>query len=96
MYGLRLKYYIIQFIQDLYRLFYFCGLFSRLCFANIGMIFLGIQDREIRTPRDMSRATLGQLAIEISRFRVWQLGFEHLSVSEYRVGVEMHPTLLEK
>ena len=29
--------------------------------ANIDMILLGIRDREIRTPRDMSRATLGQL-----------------------------------
>ena len=26
------------------------------------MILLGIRDREIRTPRDMSRATLGQSA----------------------------------
>ena len=97
MYGLRLKSYIIQFIQDFYRLFYFCGLFSWLCFANIGMILLGIQDREIRTPRNMSRATLGQLANrDIPIPSVAIIGFEHSSVSEYRIGVEMHPTLLEK
>ena len=28
--------------------------------ANIDMILLGIRDREIRTPREMSRATLSQ------------------------------------
>ena len=30
--------------------------------AKIDMIVLGIRDREIRTPKDMSRATLGQPA----------------------------------
>ena len=30
--------------------------------ANIDMILLGIRDREIGTPRDISRATFGQLA----------------------------------
>ena len=54
------------------------------------MILLGIRDREIRTPSDMSRATLGQ-SVNIDR-----LGFEHLSISEYRVGAEMHPTLLAR
>ena len=29
--------------------------------ANIDMILLGIRDREIRTPKDLSRVTLGQL-----------------------------------
>ena len=29
--------------------------------ANIDMFLLGIRDQEIRTPRDMSKATLGQL-----------------------------------
>ena len=28
--------------------------------TNIDMILLGIRDREVRTPRDMSRVTLGQ------------------------------------
>ena len=28
--------------------------------ANIDMILLGIRDREIRAPKDMSGATLGQ------------------------------------
>ena len=39
-----------------------CGLFSCYCLANIDMILLGIQDREIRTPKDLSRAKLGQSA----------------------------------
>ena len=39
---------------------YVYGLFLWCCLANINMILLGIRDREIRTPRDMSRATLGQ------------------------------------
>ena len=41
-------------------LLYVYGLFSWQCLANIDMILLGIRDREIRTPRDLSRATLGQ------------------------------------
>ena len=30
------------------------------CLANIDMILLGIRDREMRMPRDLNRATLGQ------------------------------------
>ena len=60
------------------------------------MILLGIQDREIRTPRDMGRVTLGQSANIYPDSKWWRLGFEHLSVSKYRVGEEMHPTLLPR
>ena len=60
------------------------------------MILLGIRDREIRTPKDMSRATLGQSGnrdISISRVAI---KVEHLSVSEYKVEAEMHPIVLAR
>ena len=41
-------------------LLYVCGLFSWKCLANIDMILYGIRDREIRIPKDLSRATLSQ------------------------------------
>ena len=58
------------------------------------MISLGIRDQEIRTPMDMSRATLGQSTSRDIPILSVEIRFEHLSVSEYRVWVEMHPTLL--
>ena len=36
------------------------------------------------TPRDMGKATLGQLGIEISRVPRVALGFAHLCISELR------------
>ena len=60
------------------------------------MILLGIRNKEIRTPRDMSRATLGQLANRDIPIPSVALGFDHLSVSESKVGIEMRPTLLAR
>ena len=60
------------------------------------MILLGIRDREIRTPKDLSRATLGQLVNRDIPVPVWRLGFEHLSISKSKVEAEMRPTLLAK
>ena len=51
------------------------------------MILQGIRDREMRTPRDLNRATLGKFGeYKYLEFQGWRLRLEHLSVSEYRVG----------
>ena len=47
------------------------------------MILLGIRDREIRTPRDMSRATLGQSTnrdIPIPSVAIRVRAFKHFGV----------------
>ena len=51
--------------------------------ANIDMIFLGIRDREIRTPKDMSRATLSQSVnrdIPVSSVAIRVRAFKHFGV----------------
>ena len=60
------------------------------------MILLGIRDREIRTPMDMNRATLGQSANRDILILSMAIRVKHLSVSEYRVWAEMHPIPLAR
>ena len=60
------------------------------------MILLGIQDQEIRSPKDMSRATLDQSMNRDISVPSLAIRFEHLSILESKVRAEMHPTLLAK
>ena len=51
--------------------------------VNIDKILMGIQNREIRTPRDFSRATLGQLVntdIPVPSVAIRVLAFKHFEV----------------
>ena len=49
-------------------------------------VLLGIRDREIRIPRDMNTATLGQSANRDISIPSVAIRVEHLSVLECRVG----------
>ena len=60
------------------------------------MILLGIRDREIRAPKDSSRATLGQSVNRDIPISSVVIRVEHLSISESRAGAEMLPTLLTR
>ena len=62
MYGLEINSILFSLFMNYIEFLCVCGLFSWKCLANIDMILLGIRDREIRNPRDLSRATLGQSA----------------------------------
>ena len=83
MYGLDFNSILFSLFMSYIELLYVCGLFSWQCLANIYMILPGIRDREIRIPKDLSRATLGQSAnrdISVPSVAIRVLAFKHFGV----------------